>query len=190
ADAGLHMPDFRAAEHAYHVLQDAVALARVDGTGQVLIQTYLPDHHAIQAVIRHDGSVFNEPESAFRKALQYPPFSHLVRLDVSGTSERHVKSAAERWAAALRRAMADENRSPDGSARSVDPAGGRLVAVLGPAPAPVPRLRRRYRWQLLVRSDSQENLLRVVSHTLPGMEGLSRSGGIKFTVDVDPLTML
>lgn len=190
ADAGLHMPDFRAAEHAYHALQDAVALARADGTGRVLIQTYFPDHHAIQAVVRHDESVFNEPELAFRRALHYPPFSHLVRLDVSGTSERHVKSAADRWATALRGAMAGDNRSPDGSVRSHDSAGDRVVAVLGPAPAPVPRLRKRYRWQLLVRSDSQKDLLRVVSHTLPGMEGFSRSGGIKLTVDVDPVAML
>jgi primosomal protein N' (replication factor Y) len=179
-DAGLHLPDFRSAEQTYHALQDAVALSRTDRTGRVIIQTYLPHHHAIQAIARDDASVFHNAELAFRKALEYPPFSHLIRLDVSGTSERYVKSAAERWAAALRRAMTPESRSGKGPS----------VTILGPAPAPVPRLRRRYRWQLLVRSESQQDVLQVVRQTLPGMEGLSRTGGIKFSVDVDPLTML
>jgi primosomal protein N' (replication factor Y) len=188
-DAGLHLPDFRSAEHTYHALQDAVALSRTDGTGRVIIQTHLPHHHAIQAVAHDDPLVFNNAELAFRKALEYPPFTHLVRLDVSGTSERYVKSAAEGWAAALRRAMIYESRSSD-SQCSFGLTEVRSVAVLGPAPAPVPRRRRRYRWQLLVKSDSQQEVLRVVKQTLPGMEGLSRVGGIKFSVDVDPLTML
>lgn len=189
-DAGLHLPDFRSAEQTYHALQDAAALSRADGTGRVIVQTYLPHHHAVQAIARNDASIFHNAELAFRKALEYPPFGHLIRLDVSGTSERYVKSAAEQWAAALRRAMTHESRSSDGASGSVDNGNALSVTILGPAPAPVPRLRRRYRWQLLVRSESQQDVLQVVRQTLPEMEGLSRRGGLKFNVDVDPLTML
>jgi primosomal protein N' (replication factor Y) len=177
ADAGLHMPDFRAAEHTYHVLQDALSLSEANGRGRLIIQTYLPQHHAIQAVSRRNQSVFTDTELAFRQALHYPPFTYLVRLDVSGTSERHVKFAAERWAAALRGAQ--DLREDCGA-----------VSILGPAPAPMPRLRKRYHWQLLVRSGSQEEVLRVVRKTLPGIERLPRSGGIQCSVDVDPLVML
>ena len=176
ADAGLHMPDFRAAEHTYHALQEALSLSEANGRGRLIIQTYLPCHHAIQAVTQRNQSVFTDTELAFRQALHYPPFTHLVRLDVSGTSERHVKFAAERWAAALQGAQGVKNCGS--------------VSVLGPAPAPMPRLRNRYHWQLLVRSDSQEEVLRVVRKTLPGMERLPRSGGIQCSVDVDPLIML
>lgn len=191
ADAGLHMPDFRAAEHTYHALQDALSLSEANGRGRLIIQTYLPHHHAIQSVIQRNQSVFTHTELAFRQALQYPPFTHLVRLDVSGTSERHVKLAAERWAAALLGIMDSENQSSDrSSASGIGTALRGSVSVLGPAPAPIPRLRKRYHWRLLVRSDSLEEVLRMVRGTLPGMERLPRSGGIQCSIDVDPLIML
>lgn len=187
ADAGLHMPDFRSAEQVYHALRDAVSLSDATEQGRALIQTHLPHHHAIQAVVQDKPSLFIDTELAFREALQYPPFTYLVRLDVSGTSERHVRTAAERWAAALERTVESQRRSCERPAPSHgETIDHESVSVLGPAPAPVPRLRRRYYWRLLVRSPSQDQVLRVVQNTLPDMERLSRSGGIRFSVDVDP----
>lgn len=191
ADAGLHMPDFRSAEQTYHALLDALSLA--DAGARTLIQTYLPHHHAVEAVVHDKPSLFVDTELAFREALQYPPFTHLVRLDVSGTSERRARLAAQRWAAALERIAASEALSAAQrslSSRDKETASRSPVAILGPAPAPVPRLRRRYYWRLLVRSHSQENLLKVVRDTVPDMEALSRAGGIRYSVDVDPVTML
>jgi primosomal protein N' (replication factor Y) (superfamily II helicase) len=176
----------------YHTLQDALSLSDTKREGKVLIQTYLPRHHAIEAVVHDNPSLFLDTELAFREALHYPPFSHLVRLDVSGTSERHVRVAAERWSAALQRIIESESRfserpsfspSPDGGS-----AAGRSVSILGPAPAP--RLRRRYHWRLLVRSPSQADVLRVIRQSLPDVERLSRSGDVRCSVDVDPVTML
>jgi primosomal protein N' (replication factor Y) len=191
ADAGLHMPDFRSAEQAYHALRDALSLLDAKEDGRALIQTHLPHHHAIQAVVQNKPSLFIDTELAFREALQYPPFTYLVRLDVSGTSERHVRSAAEQWAAALARTVESERRASERTALSHgETADYESVSILGPAPAPVPRLRRRYYWRLLVRSPLQDRVLRVVHNTLPDMERLSRSGGIRFSVDVDPVTML
>jgi primosomal protein N' (replication factor Y) len=191
ADAGLHMPDFRSAEKTYHALLDASSL--VGAQGKILIQTYLPHHHAVEAVVHDKPSLFIDTELSFRDALQYPPFTHLVKLDVSGMSEHHVRLAAEQWAAALERIISSEifsaeRHSP--SSHGGGPALRRPVAILGPAPAPVPRLRGRYYWRVLVRSRSQEDVLRVVRETLPNMDALPRSGGIRYSVDVDPVTML
>jgi primosomal protein N' (replication factor Y) len=192
ADVGLHMPDFRSAEWAYHTLQDAVSLADTKGQGKVLIQTYLPQHHVIEAVVRDKPSLFLDTELAFRETLQYPPFTSLVRLDVTGASERHVRLAAERWAAAVQGIIESEQRSLERPlslpSSHAETSTGRSVSILGPAPAP--RLRRRYHWRLLVRSPSQEDLLRVVRQSLPDVERLSRAGDIRCSVDVDPVTML
>ncbi|HEX2055948.1 MAG TPA: primosomal protein N' [Nitrospiraceae bacterium] len=178
ADVGLHLPDFRSAEQAYHGLQDAVSLLDTKRSGTCLIQTYLPHHHAVQSVVHDNPSLFIDTELAFREALAYPPFAHLIRLDVSGTSERHVKFAAERWAAVLRGKV------------STEAGAGISVSILGPAPAPRPRLRGRYYWRLLVRSPSQGELLKVVRNSLSDVEKLPRSGGIRCSIDVDPVTML
>ena len=192
ADAGLHIPDFRSAEAAYHTLQDALSLSDAKGQGKVMVQTYLPRHHAIEALVHDDPSLFLDTELAFREALQYPPFTHLVRLDVSGTSERHVRLAAERWAATLQRLIESESRSSERTSSSPSSHGetiiSRSVSILGPAPAP--RLRRRYHWRLLARSPSQDDVLRVVRQSLPEVERLSRSGDVRCSVDVDPVTML
>jgi primosomal protein N' (replication factor Y) len=189
ADAGLHMPDFRSAEKTYHALLDALSLA--DAQGKILIQTYLPHHHAVEAVVHDKPSFFIDTELSFRDALQYPPFTHLVKLDVSGMSEHHVRLAAEQWAAALERIISSENVSAERqspSSHGGETALRRSVAILGPAPAP--RLRGRYYWRVLVRSRSLEDVLRVVRETLPNMEALPRSGGVRYSVDVDPVTTL
>ena len=188
ADGELHRPDFRSAEYTHHALQDALALARSDGNGQAIIQTYLPHHHAILAASRHDPALFVDTELAFRQMLQYPPFSHLIRLDVSGASEQAVTAAAQRWAEALRQHIHAETR-PD-HARLHTAEALPTVSVLGPVPAPLPRLRRRYHWQLLVKSSSLEEGLRTVRSTLGTMDRLPQAGRIKLTVDVDPVTML
>jgi primosomal protein N' (replication factor Y) len=191
ADAGLHMPDFRSAEQTYHDLQDALSLVEENGHGTMLVQTHLPHHHAVEAVARDRPSLFIDTELSFRQALHYPPFTHLVRLDVSGTSERQVRHAAERWAAALQRVIESGTRCADPSSSSgMGLSCRRPVSVMGPAPAPVPRLRRRYHWRLLVRSPSQEEVLNVVGATLVDMERHPRSGDLKWSIDVDPCAML
>ena len=102
ADAGLSVPDFRSAERTYHTLLDAVSLADPAGAGgQVIVQTYLSSHHAIQAVAQNDESVFLSEELSHRTALGYPPMVHLIALLVSGTNEKMVRDAATAWVARL-----------------------------------------------------------------------------------------
>ncbi|MEO5631558.1 MAG: primosomal protein N', partial [Nitrospiraceae bacterium] len=102
ADAGLSLPNFRSAERTYHTLLDAVSLAAPAGAGgQVIVQTYLSTHHAIQAVSQNDESVFLSEELSHRTALGYPPMVHLIALLVSGTNEKMAHDAATAWVARL-----------------------------------------------------------------------------------------
>lgn len=167
ADAGLHRPDYRSAERTYHTLCDAVGLARADG--QVVLQTVLPDHHVIASIAHDDPARFYEQELAFRHALGYPPFAHLISLCVSGKTEAAVRTAAERWTAALKKL------------------GGKSAgSVLGPIPASVERVRGRHRWQILVKSPDGEQARQSVRSTLEAMEAGKESRRLKFDVDVDP----
>jgi primosomal protein N' (replication factor Y) len=172
ADTGLHRPDFRSAERTYHALRDAVALARTDG--QVVLQTTLPDHHVIAAVAQGNPEHFYEQELAFRHALDYPPFAHLISLCVSGKTEAAVRSAAERWASAVK----------DHGGKGPGP-----FTVLGPIPASVERVRGRHRWQILVKSADGDAARRSVQATLGKMEAATEHRRLKFDVDVDPVEL-
>ncbi len=194
ADTGLHRPDFRSTEHTYHALQDAVALCRPGKEGKVLIQTILPNHHAIAAVMEGNPALFLRQELEFRRALDYPPFSHLIQLTISGRLENHVRDIAEKWVSALHRETAagsvQTGNSSHAAAGPVISTAPGPVTILGPSPAPVSRLRRRHHWHVLVKSRRQEDGRRVVQATLSEMEQLSRRGGLKLAVDVDPISML
>ncbi len=189
ADAGLHLPDFRSAERTYHALLDAVALARSgEAGGTIVLQTYLPAHHAIASVVSYNESGFYDQELAFRKSVGYPPFTRLVSLRVSGTNPGLVREAAERWSGLLKAAL------PRGSSGEEKPAPHETLAsdvtILGPIPAAVARVRARHRWQLLVKSAKAEAARLVVKRTLDVLEKRPGSGGLKFDVDIDPVEMV
>ncbi len=189
ADAGLHLPDFRSAERTYHALLDAVALARSgEAGGTIVLQTYLPTHHAIASVVSYNESGFYDQELAFRQSVGYPPFTHLVSLRVSGTNPALVREAAERWSgllkAALRQRSAGEERPPPHETLGSD------ITILGPIPAAVARVRGRHRWRLLVKSADAEVARVVVKRTLEVLEKRPGRGGLKFDVDIDPVEMV
>ncbi|MGH7473720.1 MAG: replication restart helicase PriA, partial [Candidatus Methylomirabilales bacterium] len=189
ADAGLHLPDFRSAERTYHALLDAVALARPgDAGGKVVIQTYLPTHHAIAAVVNGNADLFLDQEMAFRKALGYPPFAHLIHLRVSGKNLGRVREAAQQWVVALRAAIPRERAAegvPTGSEHATDD-----IMILGPIPSPVAQLRGRHRWQLLVKSGNAQAVRQAVQDSLEKLERERGRSGLKFDVDVDPVEMV
>jgi len=177
ADAGLHVPDFRSAERTYQTLLDAVGLALPDdGGGKVVLQTYMPTHHAIVSVVQQNETLFYEQELAFRQALGYPPFTHLISLHVSGKNAKLVQGAAGKWAGRLKAAAA--SLSPD------------EVTIMGPVPSPVAQLRGRHRWQLLVKSEKTEGAGQIVRRTLEELDKKKGQRSVKFDVDVDPLEMV
>jgi len=189
ADAGLHLPDFRSAERTFHAILDAVAMVRPsEAGGNVVLQTYLPTHHAIAAVVSHNHSIFYDQELSFRKSIGYPPFTHLIGLRVSGKNAGLVREAAEQWARLLKAAL------QQGSAGEEKPAPhetlGRDATILGPVPAAVARVRGRHRWQLLIKSAKADTARQVVKRTLDVLEKRPGGSGLKFNVDVDPVEMV
>lgn len=194
ADAGLTVPNFQSAERTYHTLLDAISLADpAEAGGQVIVQTNLSSHHAIQAVVQNDESIFLSEELSHRNALGYPPAVQLIALLVSGTDEKMVHDAAATWVARLiaRSSPAVVGQmattKPLSSIQSPDRPDG--LTVLGPIPSPVPRLRGRYRWQILVKSSERDTGLEAVRATVKDMERTYQRRAIKFDVDVDPIEM-
>jgi primosomal protein N' (replication factor Y) (superfamily II helicase) len=173
ADAGLHLPDFRAGEHTYHTLMEIISWARSDKTGgRVVLQTLLPTHYVIQAVANQDPALFYRQELAFRQALAYPPFTHLISLRVSGIGLDRTRQAADYWVERLRAA------------------GPKQLTVWGPIPSAIARLRDKYRWQIIVKSSEADMARQSVQNTLIDLESRGGRSGIKFEVDVDPITTL
>jgi len=194
ADAGLTVPNFQSAERTYHTLLDAISLADpAEAGGQVIVQTHLSSHHAIQAVAKNDESVFLREELSHRRALGYPPSVQLIALLVSGADEKMVHDAARDWVARLIarsspvvvRQMATTKALS--SIQSLDRPDS--LTVLGPIPSPVPRLRGRYRWHILVKSSERDAGLEAVRVTVKDMERIYRRRVIKFDIDVDPIEM-
>ncbi len=190
ADAGLSLPDFRAAERTYHLLADAVGLAQPSSSGgRVIIQSYLPSHHAIQAVVQQDETIFRAEELAHRMTLGYPPAVHLIVLHISGSQEKIIQEAALAWATRLRfpgvNAKAAQQASGEGKATGQ--AEG--LTILGPVPSPVPKLRGRFRRQILIKSRARDAAAQAVGRTVEELEQSYPSRLVKFDVDVDPLEM-
>ncbi len=137
ADTGLNLPDFRAGERTFQLLcQVAGRAGRGIVAGRVIIQTYSPDHYAVQAASKHDYLAFYAKEIDYRREFGYPPFSHLARLTFSHTNAATCQKEAERMSQLLATER-DRRGIPD-------------LRLIGPVPAFVPRLRGHYRWQVVL----------------------------------------
>ncbi|HEU0139971.1 MAG TPA: primosomal protein N' [Bryobacteraceae bacterium] len=171
ADVGLAMPDFRAAERTFQLLTQVAGRAgRGSVAGRVLVQTINPDHYAIRFAAAQDYASFYEKEIEFRRLMRYPPFSALANVVVRGRKQED----ALRMSAELERIL---NPAPE------------RTRILGPAEAPVPRLRDEFRYQLLIKTGSRkilrELLDRLRSHALD-----NKWPATALVIDVDPLSLL
>jgi primosomal protein N' (replication factor Y) len=138
ADTSLNLPDFRAGERTFQLLSQVAGRAgRGPSGGRVIIQTFSPEHYAIQAAASHDYASFYEREIAYRRQLRNPPFTRLARLVYVHTNDAVCQREAEKMKGRLFQEMA---------ARGI---GG--IDVIGPAPAYIRRLRGRFHWQLILR---------------------------------------
>ncbi|UCG54212.1 MAG: primosomal protein N' [Dehalococcoidia bacterium] len=162
ADTELNLPDFRAGERSFQLISQVAGRAgRGVSSGKVIIQTFYPQHYAIQASIRHDYTSFYNKEISYRRQLHNPPFSGLVRLIYSHTNNAHCQSEAER----MKRQLIAE----------IDTAGISDINLIGPAPAFIQRLRGKFRWQLILRGIRVSTFLSRLDIPLG------------WVVDVDPL---
>jgi primosomal protein N' (replication factor Y) len=170
ADTALHLPDFRATERTFQlVAQVAGRTGRGDRPGRVLVQTYTPDHYAIRSAIRHDYLAFVQSELPERAKYGVPPSGRLVRLIARGPEESAVYAYLKELVAALRQAA--------------DPS----VRILGPAPAPILKIRNLYRFHIQLRCPNPRPL-QALAHMAHGC--ILAPHGIELAVDVDPIHML
>ena len=168
ADGLLHRSDYRACERAFQTLTQVAGRAgRGDEPGQVIIQTYSPEHPVIQAVRHHDYHSFVEAELQQREDLSYPPYGRLILVRLSGMDGAEVQQIAEVLADACADGVGSE------------------CEILGPAPASIMRVARRYRWQILLKFGTNGG------QVLPDFNELRAlcPQSVSMTIDVDPLNM-
>jgi primosomal protein N' (replication factor Y) len=176
ADAALSLPDFRAAERAFQLLvQVAGRAGRGDMKGRVLIQTYDPEHPAVAFAAKHDVAGFLAREMLDRRELMYPPFTRLALARVDAVDENEAREAAQHLAAVAREAAASD-------------ASGGALDVLGPAPAPIARVRNRFRYRVMIRSADRQLLRRVLLAIERARRELPRT--VRGALDVDPVALL
>jgi primosomal protein N' (replication factor Y) len=176
ADLGLHFPDFRAAERTFQLLTQVAGRAgRGAAPGRVILQSFVPDHYAIRPVVEHDYEAFYQEELQHRAALQYPPLGHLAQAILSGTEEDRVAAGAHRLVEGLRSEEGfDAARAP--------------FEILGPAPAPIARLRGRYRFQILLKGVAEATVREAARRLQRHALRLDRA--VRVSVDLQPIHML
>jgi len=174
ADTGLGLPDFRAGERTFQLISQVTGRAgRGEKPGRVVVQTFQPEHYSIEMAKNHDYTGMFAREIELRKALGYPPFSRIVNVKIEAAEDKYVQDAAARLAKLARRLQ--KGSEPE---------------ILGPAPAPLTRLRDKYRWQLLIKCNKFE-VLHTFLHRLEGeIATLSKAGKVRIAIDVDPEYMM
>jgi primosomal protein N' (replication factor Y) len=179
ADVGLHIPDFRSGERTFQLLaQVAGRTGRGLRGGKVFIQTCNPEQPSIALAATHDYETFVADEMANRRLHNYPPYQRLARLIIRGRDQNVAAAFAETLARSFHEALRSQGA---GSGLPAE------VRLLGPAEAPVFRLKNYYRFHFQLQSASAaalHQLLRAVVQTV------RPPNGVEFTVDIDPLNML
>lgn len=147
ADVGLSLPDLRSSERTFQVLTQVAGRAgRSPLGGQVILQTFLPEHYVIQAAAGYDYQAFYRQELEYRRQLHYPPFTQLVRLEYRHRDPAKAESTANSMAVQIRTWLVEANRTE--------------TELVGPTPCFFSRLGGLYRWQLVLRGPDPASLLR------------------------------
>lgn len=178
ADLSLNIPDFRAAERTFQLLTQVAGRAgRGDAPGRVVIQTYSPEHYSILHGGEEDSRTFYEKEMSIRKEMSYPPFSRLLNFRIDGRDEESVIRCA--------RSLKEAGR------RVLKKSGGCEIEMIGPAPSPISRLKKSYRWQMLAKCTESAPIHRFAKKILLEMKNSGKiSRGIRVVPDFDPYSLV
>lgn len=172
-DLSLHFPDFRAAERTFQMLtQVAGRTGRGSDSGRVILQTFDPDHEAIQYAATHAYEGFFERDALTRKELFYPPYGHLILIRIEGNNEKRVEDKAVQI----------------GRASRLLKAGAEGVMIMGPAPSPRKKMVGRYRWQVLLKAERRAAVRSLAKALM--FDGHLKGHGLKIIVDVDPVDLM
>ena len=176
ADSGLNMPDFRASENTFQLLTQVAGRAgRGNLPGKVIVQTYRPNHFAIAAAANHDYTTFFAQEIHYREGAAYPPLRRMANYAIE--SEDH--QLAERATAALHRLVRQEIKNHDFQG----------VEILGPSPATIRRVKKKYRWNLAALSKSTKRLNTLARATKAAFTKEFPSPKVQLKIDIDPYGM-
>jgi primosomal protein N' (replication factor Y) len=164
ADTTLTIPDFRSSEKTFQLLTQVAGRSGREKPGEVIIQTYLPEHYAIQNTLRHDYQGFYQQELTERQDAHYPPFNKLVKLTIEDTDQQKAYFRAHQLFSELQQYQQEEQE---------------LADQINVFPALLPKLKNRYRWQILIGGQNPQLLLQKFSSTQPLKSDIK--------IDVDPL---
>ncbi|HEV8132484.1 MAG TPA: primosomal protein N' [Acidobacteriota bacterium] len=177
ADSGLRIPDFRSAERTFQLItQVAGRSGRGDVAGEVIVQTYYPNHYALRFACMQDYRQFYEQEIRYRKLFSYPPFSHLAVVLSQDIDRQKAEQRAKLFADAMQPVLQQRQ------------AGGDL-RVLGPSEALLGKLKGSYRFQTLLKSRNRRLLHEVLEATLESLE-VKKKNTSKWIIDIDPIQIL
>lgn len=171
ADIGLNIPDFRASEHTFQLITQVAGRAgRHHLPGEVIVQTYNPDHYAIKYASAHDYEGFYAHEIKVREELRYPPFASMINIIVSASSDKDSNKVGEDLVRFI--------------SKRLEPAQG---DVFGPASAPINKLKGMFRQQIMLQGEDLAAMRKAVVESVSGIVKLGRT---RVTVDIDPYSML
>jgi primosomal protein N' (replication factor Y) len=177
ADTSLHFPDFRSSERTFQLLTQVAGRAgRGETFGEVLIQTFNPDHYSIVKAKDHDFIGFYQEEMEFRKALEYPPFSRLINFRLVGNSEKKTKMIAEEMGRIAQSLLRKGFRKG--------------IEILGPSTATFAKMRGKFRWQMLAKGKSPQLLHKFAEELSHRLEAYLKGKGVNLDIDVDPVSIL
>ncbi len=173
ADSMLHLPDFRSAERTFQLLTQVGGRAgRHILSGEVVIQTYTPEHYSIQLAQQHDFLTFYNKEMQMRKLHQYPPFYFLALITISHEELMYVVDICEKIAARLQESLSSN------------------AIILGPVASPIPRVKDRYRYQCVIKYKNEPNLKEILNEILVHYQKRMQQDQLTISVDMHPQTIL
>jgi primosomal protein N' (replication factor Y) len=176
ADTELLLPDFRSAERTFQLLTQVAGRAgRKEKLGEVIIQTFTPEHYSLQFAKKHDYNNFFKAELFDRKGLMYPPYSRLINVLFKGPDEKRVETVATQVA----------NFIPPST----------TYRVLGPTPAQLSKIQNNFRWQIVLMSDKQNDaggreMKSILRKAMQQFKEKHRASKVQIIVDVDPMSIL
>lgn len=173
ADSMLNLPDFRASERTFQLLTQVSGRAgRHELEGEVIVQTYTPDHYSIEFAQNHDFKGFFQHEMNYRRAFQYPPYFYLTLITVSHQNINQAREVTRTISQLLNKHLNDGTK------------------ILGPTPSPIERIKDRYRFQCMVKYKREPNLRNVLARILNYYEKMIRTEGLQIQIDLQPYQLM
>lgn len=173
ADSMLHLPDFRSSEKTFQLLTQVSGRAgRHELTGEVIVQTYTPEHYSIQLASEYNFEDFYQKEMGMRRAFQYPPYYYLALITVTHLNHVKVVQTAQQIVQQLQQKIQPK------------------TVILGPTPSPIPRIKDRYRYQCMIKYKHEPELRRYIQEVNQYFAEDVRKNDLQILVDMQPYNMM